>query len=60
MRLREQSSKFSGGIGECWAAFVDNYSQVEKAYNLSIIERRQSLHNILCEDAPRFYLGTVN
>lgn len=59
MRLKDSEKKFSGDIGECWHEFVDDYNQVSRDYKLSATQKLQYLHNILRNDASRFFLDRV-
>eukprot|EP00170_Pyropia_yezoensis_P002171 contig_9156_g2175 len=59
MRFRDSSSKFSGNLGKAWMGHVAAYQQVARDYDLSQEQRFQFRHNILSDDAKRFYLDEV-
>lgn len=59
MRLKDASSNLSGELGECWDEFVDNYNMLAKDYSLTLEQKLQYLHNLLCKDSLRSYLTTV-
>lgn len=39
--------------------YVDSYIQLSKEYNLSRKQKLEYLYNLLCTEALRFYLSTV-
>lgn len=59
VRFRDNSHKFSGGIGESWIEYVADYLQVARDYNLTPTQKFIFLHNLLCGDAKRFYMDSV-
>ena len=59
MRLKERDRKFSGGLGESWVEFVDEYLQICRDYSLSPTQKFQYMHNLLAGDAKRYYLDKI-
>ena len=60
MRFKDTDRKFSGSIGECWLAYVDDNKQIARDYNLSVPQKLQYMHNLLRGTAKRFYLDKVD
>lgn len=52
-------SKVSGELRECWAEFNDSYNKLALDYSLNQEQKRHYLHNLLREDAARFYVTAV-
>ena len=57
--MRFRADKFTGDIGESWNKYVSEYLQVARDYNRSSQQKLQYLHNIMGDDAKRFYLDVV-
>lgn len=60
MRFKDKDSKFSGALGERWMDYVAEYQQVARDYGLSASQKKQYLHNLLRDDAKRFYLDRID
>lgn len=60
MRFKDKDSKFSGALGERWMDYVAEYQQVARDFGLSASQRKQYLHNLLRDDAKRFYLDRID
>ena len=59
MRLKDREKKFVNDLGESWMEYVSEYQQISRDYNLNAAQKLQYLHNILRDDAKRFYLNHV-
>ena len=55
MRFRDKEENFSSDIGKSCIEFVAEYLQVAHHYNLSNAQKKQYMHNLLRDDAKRFY-----
>lgn len=60
MRLKESDKTLSGDLGESWMEYVDEYLQLCRNYSLSPSQKLQYPHNLLREDAKRYYLDKVD
>lgn len=54
-RLKERVKKFSGDWEESCMEFLDEYTHINCDHNLSMTQEPQYLHNLLHEDAKRYY-----
>lgn len=59
MWSKDEDKKFSGDVGECWMDYVDDYLQVAVYHNISPPQNLQYLHNLLPNEAKRFYIELV-
>ena len=57
--MRFRAKNFTGDIGESWNEYVAEYQQAAMDYNLGNLQKLQYLHNIMGDDAKRFYLNNV-
>lgn len=59
LKIKISANRFSGGIGECWQKYADEYRQVTSDNGFKHKQKIQYLHSILFKHAQRYYQDRV-
>lgn len=59
MRLKDAEAKFFGQLDKCWVERIDSYHKMSCEYILNDEQKGQYIHNLLWNDAARFYATAV-